>query len=168
MAEETQDDIDVSESSGRKKWLLIGGIVIVLIIAGTAAALMLGGDSESNEESSEAQSETRAEPIYHEIESPLVVNFSRQSDDEVRYLQVGVEVMARDEAVINAFKRHQPAIIHELLMLFYSQNYDDLISREGTKALKTAAAETINDFLSQEEKLDNGIERVLFSSFVMQ
>lgn len=165
MAEETQEDIDVSEGNGRKKWLIIGGVVLILIIAGVTAFMFLGGD-DNNE--AETQTTEQSEPIYHAIEQPLVVNFSKQSDEEVRYLQVQVEVMSRNEIAIKAFQRHQPAIVHELLMLFYSQNYDDLSSREGTGALKLAAADTINDVLSREEKLADGIDRVLFSSFVMQ
>lgn len=167
MAEDTQDDIDVSEGGGRKKWLIIGAIIIVVIAAGTTGFLLLDG-VDNDDQTAEDATTQRAEPVYHEIEKPLVVNFSKQSDDKVRYLQVEMEIMSRNETAIAAFKRHQPAIIHELLMLFYSQNYDDLTTREGTQALKSAAADTINDFLSQEEKLEDGIERVLFSSFVMQ
>lgn len=164
MAEETQADIDVSEGNGRKKWLIIGGIVLILIIAGVSAMMLSGRDN------SEAKIQTteQSDPIYHAIEQPLVVNFSRQSDEEVRYLQVQVEVMSRNENAIKAFQQHQPAIVHELLRLFYSQNYDDLTSREGTAALKSAAADTINNVLSREEKLADGIDRVLFPSFVMQ
>lgn len=171
MAEETQDDIDVSEGSGRKKWLLIGSIVLILLIGGGAGFLMLSGNPEAEktaETATDAEATQQAAPIYHAFQQPLVVNFSKQSNDEVRYLQIQVEVMSRSEAAIKALQRHQPAIVHELLMLFYSQNYDDLSTREGTRALKSAAADTINDFLSREEKLENGIDRVLFSSFVMQ
>jgi flagellar FliL protein len=75
--------------------------------------------------------------------------------------------MARSQAVIDSFTLHEPAIKHELLLLFYSQNYDDLNSVEGTKALRKLALEKVNEIIS-EDVPDTQLENVYFTSLIMQ
>jgi flagellar FliL protein len=53
-------------------------------------------------------------------------------------------------------------------MLFYSQNYDDLVTGDGTKALQQACLDTINQILKSESSLENELEAVYFTSFIMQ
>ncbi|RKZ77668.1 MAG: flagellar basal body protein FliL, partial [Gammaproteobacteria bacterium] len=94
-----------------------------------------------------------------------ITNFSDQSQGEVRYMQIKLKVMARDQQVIDAFKLHLPAIQHELLLLFHGQNYDELTA--GTKELQKTTLNKINAVLKP-EKLQNKIEAVYFTSFLMQ
>jgi flagellar FliL protein len=51
--------------------------------------------------------------------------------------------------------------------LFYSQNYDELNTNEGTQALRKAALATINEILKQ-DTADAGLENVYFTSLIMQ
>jgi flagellar FliL protein len=83
-------------------------------------------------------------------------------------MQVKMKVMARSQAIIDSVKVHLPAIQHELLMLLYSQNYDDLQSSEGTQALQEACRQTINQILQSESSLEGELEAVYFTSFIMQ
>ena len=70
--------------------------------------------------------------------------------------------------VIDAVKLNLPAIQHELNMLFFSQNYDDLQTVEGTKALQKASLDKINEILKNESSADGKLEAVYFTSFIMQ
>src|SRR5690554_4919069 len=63
---------------------------------------------------------------------------------------------------------YEVAIVHDLLMLFYSQNYDDLSTTEGTQALQQASLNTINEFLTRQNASSGNLEAVYFTSLVMQ
>jgi flagellar FliL protein len=162
---ETQDDIELTEESGGKSKLLIIIIaVVVLALAGVGAMIFLGGDKSANEAEVAVVKQT---PIYYALNKPLIVNFSDQSQKAVRYLSVKLKVMARDQAVIDAFKLNEPAIQHELLMLLLGQKYDELNTPEGTKVLQQYALATINEVLKA-EKTSGELESVYFTSLLMQ
>jgi flagellar FliL protein len=82
-------------------------------------------------------------------------------------MQVKMKVMARDQMVIDAVKANMPAIKHELLLLLYSQKYDDVKSQQ-TQALQQASLDTINTILQSETTLESRLEAVYFTSFIMQ
>lgn len=164
MAEE-REDIEIIEGKGGKKKLIIIIVVALLLIGGGVAAffMMSGGD-----EPEEEKAEVKQPPIYYAIEEPFIVNFSEQSKGEVKYMQIKLKVKARSQDVIDAVTLNLPAIQHELNMLFFSQNYDELQTIEGTKALQQSSLNTINEILKNESSVDEQLEAVYFTSFIMQ
>lgn len=164
---ETKDDIDINPGKGKQKLLLGIIIVLLLVVAGLAAAYFLAG-SDTDTDATETTEAPKAAPIYHEVKDPFIVNFAKQSNDAVRYLQIKMKIMARDQQAIDDFVVHEPAIVHELLLLFFSQNYDDLNTSEGTRALQEATLNTINQQLSTLADNKTGLEAVYFTSLVMQ
>ncbi|WP_438970002.1 flagellar basal body-associated FliL family protein [Methylophaga sp.] len=170
MAEERDDIEVVEEKDGNKTKLLIIVIssLMLAVIAIIGIMLVGGGDDAEQDENIENVENVKKAAIYYSVDDPFIVNFSEQSDEAVRYMQVKMKVMAREQAVIDAFTIHLPAIQHELLMLFYSQNYDELQTSEGTKALQQQSLETINRVLKSETSLENELEAVYFTSFIMQ
>jgi flagellar protein FliL len=171
MAEQEQiDDIDiVGDEKSNSKLLIIIIAVLLLAIIGLAVMIFLGDDDKAAEETeTESKPLTKQEPVYHAVDTPFVVNFSDQSKGEVRYLQIKLKVMARSGKIIEAFKLHSPAIKHELLLLFYGQNYDNLNTSEGTKALQQLSLEKINELLSIDPTLEGNLEAVYFTKLIMQ
>lgn len=164
---ETKDDIDVNEENvGMSKKLIIIIAAVALLVIGGVAAFLLSGDSEEASVAEEV-APTKAPPIYHAVDQAFIVNFNTQSDNTVNYLQIKLKVMARDQRAIDAFILHTPAIRHELLMLFFSQNYDALNTREGTDTLRQETLDTINTILRQENHSEL-VEAVYFTSLIMQ
>lgn len=164
MAEQ-KDDIEIQPAKSKKKLLIIIAVLVLAIGGAAAAFLLTGSDDDTSAETADAP---KAAPIYHEVKDPFIVNFGKQSNDAVRYLQIKMKVMARDQQTIDDFVTHEPAIVHELLMLFFSQNYDDLNTSEGTRALQEATLNTINQQLSSLAGNTTGLEAVYFTSLVMQ
>lgn len=103
--------------------------------------------------------------LYQALEPPFVVNFQDQS--QVRFLQISVEVSARDVLVMEAVKTHTPVIRSNLILLLSSQSYSDISTREGKENLRASALAEINKILV-ERTGQGGIEDVYFTSFVMQ
>ncbi len=172
MAEKI-DDVDLSEEGGegKSKKMIIIIAVVVLALAGAGGWFSLaGGDDEDAAAEGEAAEEVvlvKQTPIYATVEKAFVVNFADQSNDEVRYLQIKLKVMARDQAVIDAFTLNTPAVQHELLILFFNQKYDVLNTPEGRSTLKEQSLSTINKVLKAEQT-EGELEAVYFTSLIMQ
>jgi flagellar FliL protein len=168
---EKKDDIEVVEEKTNKTTKLLVIIIAVLLLAvvGLGVFMLMGnGDTDSSADAEATTSSVKLPPVYFAIEDPFIVNFSEQSNGAVRYIQIKMKVMARSQAVIDSVKAHLPAIQHELLMLFYSQKYDVLQTSEGSQALQQASLATINQILKSETSLEDELEAVYFTSFIMQ
>lgn len=165
------DDIEVveEEGGGKSKMMIIIAVVVLALGGGAAMMFMGGGDegaSTDDEKTAEANKPEKKQPaIYHAVNDPFIVNFSKQSNGAATYLQIKLKLMARDQAVIDAVELHMPAIQHKTLLLLYGQKYDDL--NGGTKPLQASILTLINDVLS-EENVENELKAVYFSSFLMQ
>ena len=157
-----------------KKMIIIGvAVVLLLAIAGGAAFFFMGGLSDeatmdgetASGEASEPVAEELDPPMYHGLNPDFVVAF--QNPKTVRFLKASVDVMVRDEDVIDALKLHMPAIRDAVIMLFSTQTEDNLITSEGREEFRALILKKIRDTL--EELTGNpGVEAVYFSNFVMQ
>lgn len=167
---EKKDDIQVVEEKTNKTTKLLVIIIAVLLLAVISLGVFMLMGSGDNDSSADAKATTTVKqpPVYFAIEDPFIVNFSEQSNGAVRYMQVKIKVMARSQAVVDMVKEHLPAVQHELLLLFYSQKYDDLQTSEGSQALQQASLATINQILKSETSLEDELEAVYFTSFIMQ
>lgn len=180
--------------SGTVKIVLIVFGVLLLLGVNTALVLMVagGGDSKSsehdhpvaeNEHGGEADPKNKAgddgghgddksksnqkagTPIYYKVEPTFVVNF--QAQEALRFLQVNVEVMAREQTVIATVEQHMPVIRNNLILLFSSQDFTTISTRVGKERLRAQVLAEIQKVL-KEKTGKPGIEAVYFTSFVMQ
>ena len=108
---------------------------------------------------------SRQPALYQPIDPPFLVNYEDQG--MLRYLQVGITVMARDQIVIDATLLNMPQIRNDLIMLFADQKQETLVSREGKEELRLQAMEQIQAILNREIG-HPGIETLYFTTFVMQ
>lgn len=107
----------------------------------------------------------KTKALFFTIRPPFVVNF--QGSSRAKYLQLSVDIMARQEAVISAVEDNLPLIKNDLIALFSSQTYEELKTPEGREALRKAAVQTVQAVLVREAG-QAGVEDVLFTTFVMQ
>ncbi len=150
--------------------MLVGAIVLVLAsMAGVFFMLksmgMLNTGGAAVEHAAEAAAEEEKPAIYHALDPAFVVNFKDRG--RTRYVQIEVQVMTRDPAVIDVLDQHMPLIRNNLLLLFSGQTSETLHSAEGKEKLRLAARAEIQRIL--EEKMgEPGIEELYFTSFVTQ
>lgn len=125
-----------------------------------------GKKGKKGKKKNKAAKEKPSQPIvYLPLDPPFVVNF--ENSEEARFLQVSMEVMARDSDVLEAVKKHMPAIRNNLVLLLSSQEYKTLSSFAGKEAVRTAALAEIQKILN-EYTGKPGVEAVYFTGFVMQ
>jgi flagellar protein FliL len=156
-------------STGKKsgKLKLIIAAVVVLAGGGVGAWMFMkpapktaGGQAEPVKE------HARAAPQYFKFDPAFVVNFGGEGNS--RFLQITVEAMSRDPAVVEVVKANEPAIRNDLVLLFSSQQYDVLMTPDGKDKLRQATLETIRKTVAAEGAKSDALEGVYFTSFVIQ
>ena len=111
---------------------------------------------------SEAAAQTA---VYQALDPPFIINIEDQG--MLRYLQIGLSVMSRDKAAIDAVTNNMPRIRNSLILLFGNQKMETLNSNEGKEKLRAQALELIQAVLN-EEIGDPGVEAIYYTAFVMQ
>lgn len=115
---------------------------------------------------SQSTAAPRAAAIYYKLDPAFVVNFG--GEGSARYLQVTVEAMSREAAVLEALKNNEPAVRNDLVLLFSSQDSATLLSVAGKEKLRAATLDAIRKVLADEGVHGEKIEAVYFTSFVIQ
>jgi len=172
MADE--EDLELDEGAKKKggsklKLILIISLVGLLVLGAAVGATLFftGAFSGGDEQAETAKNEKKApkQAQYLSLDPPFVVNF--ESQNQVRFLQIAVEVMSREATVLESVKLHMPAIRNNLVLLFSSQDAAAVGTREGKEQLRVATLQEINKILRKETG-EAGLEAVYFTSFVMQ
>jgi flagellar FliL protein len=109
--------------------------------------------------------EPKAPPLYLPLDPPLVV--SLDDNGSIRFLQVTVELMARDEHIINDLKTHTPVIRNNLLMMLGGQNIAALTNRDEKEKLRQLSLAEVQKIM-KENTGEPGIEDLYFTTFVVQ
>ena len=153
------------------KIILIVLVVIVLILGGALAFVLLKDNSATEQTSVQQEAvmqsagPSHAPALYQPMAPAFVVNF--ENPKQAKFMQITVEVMARDQAVLDKVTNHDPKLRNNLILLFGSVSFDEVNSRAGKEALRQKALEEINRVL-EEETGSGGVEEVLFTKLVMQ
>lgn len=135
----------------------------VILLSMTLAFIQLGSSA-----SWAADPETSVKkPIYYSFTEPFTINFLRQSNKTIRYLQVKVSIMSYDQEVINNAELNQPMLQDALLTLFSAQTLESVNTSEGRRTIQDQALTTIKTRLKEETGNDK-LEAVYFTSFLLQ
>ena len=169
MAEEQKTDAPAPK---KKPLLLIIVVVVVALAAGGGAYFFFGAkDKAAAAEQGEkgegkASDEPKLPAQYVKLDPPFVVNF--EAKGLMRFLQVAVEVMTRDPHTAELLEKNNPMIRNDLIMLFGSQKYEDISTREGKEKLRADALSTVSKIIESEGGEAKKVEQLYFTSFVMQ
>jgi len=159
-----------------KSGLILMGVTVLLsagISSGAAwwfsshgaAHAPSAAEGEGGHAAPEEKAKPKAAAQYMPLEPVFTVNL--EEPEMSRFLQVEIQVMARDAVALEAVKAHTPSIRNALLMLLGQQHFADLSNRAGKEKLRAAVLAEIQKILT-EETGKPGIEAVYFTSFVMQ
>jgi len=122
-------------------------------------------EDDEEEDGEEGDEDKKQQAIYVPIESTFVVNFEGVS--KVKFLQVTVELMTREEAVVESITTHMPLLRNNLTFLFSSRSYEDVSTIEGKEQLRAAALSEVQKIM-EEETGNPSVEALYFTSFVTQ
>ncbi len=108
----------------------------------------------------------KAAAIYYKFDPAFVVNFG--SEGTTRYLQITLEAMSRDPAVIEEIKNNEPAIRNDLVLLYSAQQPEALLAPEGKEKLRQATLDAVRKTIVAEGAKGEAVEAVYFTSLVIQ
>ena len=104
--------------------------------------------------------------IYTSLHPPLIVNFEDSLGDS-HFMQVTLEVMARDQDVINAVREHAPVIRNDLILLYTNVVYEEVTTREGKEKMLSDGLLQVQNIM-QERIGEPGVEALYFTGLVIQ
>lgn len=130
--------------------------VLTLLIAGAAGLYFAGMISFGNKEVAEVDAQGNvvvhkpvAPPLYLPLEPPFVVNFTHRGT--LRYLQLSLELMYHNEAILQKVADNMPAIRNDLILLFSNQDYETLSTLEGKEQLRDKIMVAVNNIIVKAE-----------------
>ena len=164
MAEPQQDDTpsEAAPAPGKRRRLLLAGagvLALLLVAGGTFAFLHARGGS------GKPAAAVARTPLFYALDPPFVVNF--QGEGQVRFLQVGLQLMAYDQGALDTAKAEDPVIRNDLVMLFSGQDQKALMTRAGKEKLRADALADVQRIVHARDH-DHSIQALYFTSFVMQ
>lgn len=157
------------------------GVMFLLLIGGMAGMfVMLRGQPAGNTNTAQTADAKKADAKaaakeelkdkgpakYVAFEPPFVVNF--KADSAVKFLQVSLQVMTRDDTTARELKDNDPAIRNAILELLDGQTYEVLSTSAGKDKLRDDALQKVRDVMNGEGYDGAKVEAVYFTSFVMQ
>jgi flagellar FliL protein len=114
----------------------------------------------------EGEKEAPKKALYLAIADKFVVNV--QDGAKMRFMQVKVQVMTREEKVSAAIEGNLPAFSHAMIMLLSNQNADTMRSPQGREQVRMQALGELQQVLSEVAGISAGLEAVYFTDFVIQ
>jgi flagellar FliL protein len=163
-------DVPVVNAAGAPKksgkTLIIVLVLAIVLLAGGGVGAWFAFGSHGGKKTTEVKKEPVAPPQYIALDPPFVVNF--EADQQVRFLQVTVQLMTRDPATVELLKSNDPVVRNDLLLLFAGQKYTVISSREGKESLRQQTLTAVRKVVATAGGKPEKVEAVYFTSFVMQ
>ncbi len=155
---------------GMGKLLVVSLLMSLIMSGGVGAGLyfllqpQIAAQQPGNADEEEAAQKSTKPPIYYSLDEPFIVNLATQG---TRFLQVTVEIMAREDEVIEAVQKHRPLLRNNLLLLFSAETPSSIGSPEGKEALRRAALTELQSVLADLGEPAE-VEDLYFTSLVVQ
>lgn len=157
MAENQTEHGTLTNNRRKKRFLLFASILVAASILGTIVIVL-------SLQSQQAQDET-LEAIYFTVEPSFKKHF--MVSGRPRLIELEVIFALRDERLLIPLTTHAPRMKSAISLLLGDQQFAELKRLPGRELLKEKillAAQAI----MQEEVGEDGIEKVLFSSYTLQ
>ncbi len=190
-----EEDLDASEEEevspaksgvGLKNIILFAAIAMLMSAVGAGATyfLLSGKDNPVGDEvvepekngvaktapkkpNAKKQTATPKEPaIYSQLSPPFVVTF--QSQGQLRYMQINLSAMARDQKTIDQVEHDMPAIRDAIIQTLSGQDFETLSSVEGKEKMRKDLLQATRRIVNDGKKLEHDVEAIFITGLVMQ
>lgn len=168
MAEETEQNEEAAAEAGggmMKKLIVVVGALALLGGGAFAGMKFMSGDEPADGEEV-AEVDVSAPALYTSLHPPLVINFKDRVGDS-HFMQITMEVMARDQDIINAVREHAPVVRNALILLFSGAVYEEVTTPDGKKQMLADGLKEIQGVMS-EQIGEPGVEAVYFTALIIQ
>ena len=132
---------------------------LILLLVFAMPSSLLAEEEESEEEGKEEVAAIH----YYQLKPSLVANLLSGG----RYIRCDIQLMTRDEAMLEELKVHDAALRHTLLLLLSDQDGKKIKAADGKEALRKEALKQINQLL-KEQTGKEAVESLFFTTFFVQ
>lgn len=105
-------------------------------------------------------------PGYVSLGAPMVLNLASDSR-RLAFLQIKADVLVKDADAKAAVEANIPAIRHKLIVMLSEQKAQDMKTPARREEIRRQVSDAVRDMIEEMTK-NNGIDEVLFSSFLVQ
>ena len=165
-SQEIDEGAAAAPAKGGMNGLIISLLLLLVLGGGGFAAFKLLGDKADPKKKGEAEKHEQLPARYVTLEPPFVVNFEAESI--VRFLQISIGVMTRDEKVEHLIRDNDPRIRNDLLLILGNQSYETVSKLEGKEELRKRCLESVRAVVAESGGEGPAVEALYFTSFVMQ
>lgn len=172
MADEIAEGAEPAEGGGKMKMILMGVGAVVLLAAGILAGPAIQGmisppaEDAAADAEAEAVAEASGPELYQPLHPALVVNLKDELGD-AHFMQIEMQVMARDQDTINAIRDHTPLIRNNLILHYSTAQYEAVQTREGKEQMLVDGLAIVQEVLAPRIKTANA-EALYFTSLIVQ
>ena len=158
---------------GKRKLFLLIGIAVLILALGAGAGYFAGGmrsddtaatDGVEEEEAREEKKREKRHNIYVTVGKLLA---AVEHNGGTRYIQAEVDLVGYEKEIMDDAQHNVPALRNRLLLLFSSQDFDEVRTIAGRERLRLQSLKAVNDVLELDPKGDR-VEDVYFTAFVIQ
>ncbi len=163
-----RDELNLDEEekkSGPGKMIIMIVVAILLIGGSVGATLYFSGALEKTDEDKKKELAEINPTLYLKLEPEFIVNFT--AEQEVNYIQLEIQLMARQQLYLDQAVQNMPAMRHQILLLLSGQKYSELRTLVGKEKLRADVLAKVQEVLGTNPKAP-GIEAVYFTMFIMQ
>ena len=164
--QEIEEGAAAAPAKGGMNGLIVSLLLLLVLGGGGFAAFKLLGDKADPKKKGEAEKHEQLPARYVTLEPPFVVNFEAEST--VRFLQISIGVMTRDEKVEHLIRDNDPRIRNDLLLILGNQSYETVSKLEGKEELRKRCLESVRAVVAESGGEGPAVEALYFTSFVMQ
>ncbi|MBV1932691.1 MAG: flagellar basal body-associated FliL family protein [Porticoccaceae bacterium] len=155
---------NLAKKGNSKRILAI--LIALTIVGGGGLYLLYGTSTQDASDSVKGAKKALKQPtIYLNLDPSFIVNFVYK--DTLRYLQVNISVMARDQSVIDEVIHQMPAIRDRILTLLSNKTYAELSGPAHKEKLRLEMLLAIRKIVAISES-GHSVDTVYFTGYVMQ
>ena len=171
-----EKDVEELEEGGSGKRKLLILIVVALLMLGMGAGVgffaggmmkddpTVAGGAEPEEVEEEPEKKDRRHTIYVTVGKLLA---AVEHQGSTRYIQAEVDLVGYSKEIMDDAQHNVPALRNRLLLLFSSQDFEEVRTIAGRERLRLQSLKAVNDVLELGPKGDR-VEDVYFTAFVIE
>jgi len=170
------EDADKKDSGGGSPMklvitMIVGGVLLVAVSIGGVFFMMksmgmLDGKGGGGGQKEEQAASTDMPAIYFPLEPAFVVNFKDRG--RTRFLQVTMDVMSTNQAIIDEMQKHMPLIRNNILILLSKQDGELLQSGDGKEKIREVILKELQEIMTEKTGLVNTVNEIYITSYVTQ
>jgi flagellar FliL protein len=162
------DEPKTKSKSGKGRILLIALGAVVVAAGGAGGGFYFASQASAEPKKGPATDDNAVKPGAETYYAELEKGFTSNLREPEHYIELTIGVSTqKEQAVIDAVKKHEVAIRSGVLSTLADQSVEDISTPQGKAKLLLQLRDVVNRTLKEREG-QGGVSNVYFTSFIVQ